>query len=178
MCPRSSRICGPFRSIRRGRARFAHIQPGSDREERSDEAKRGLDAGGGLALQKAVCPGCDLCERDLVACLAVRSGLAARLHLCNVPLIGAAQRFAQEGYNTGAGTRNREAFGADIDMPRDLEEWRRNLLYDPQTSGGLLVAVAPDEAERVLGLFLEQGYAAASIIGTMEDGTPNIAVVP
>jgi selenide,water dikinase len=106
------------------------------------------------------------------------SGLAARLRLCNVPLIGAAQRFAQEGYNTGAGTRNREAFGADIDMPRDLEEWRRNLLYDPQTSGGLLVAVAPDEAERVLCLFLEQGYGAASIMGTMEDGTPKIAVVP
>lgn len=106
------------------------------------------------------------------------SGLAARLRLCNVPLIGAAQRFAQEGYNTGAGTRNREAFGADIDMPRDLEEWRRNLLYDPQTSGGLLVAVAPDEAERVLCLFLEQGYGAASIIGTMVDGIPKISIVP
>ena len=47
-----------------------------------------------------------------------------------------------------------------------------------RSSGALLVAVAPDEAERVLCLFLEQGYGAASIMGTMEDGTPKITVVP
>lgn len=104
------------------------------------------------------------------------SGLAATLRLADIPLLSAALRFAKDGNNTGAGTRNREAFGDHVELPDDLDDWQRNLLFDPQTSGGLLVACAPGAADRILALFHDQGYDAAAIIGTMQDGDPQIFV--
>lgn len=104
------------------------------------------------------------------------SGLSARLELGAVPLLSTALPFARAGNNTGAGTRNREAFEAKITLPHDLPEWHRNLLFDPQTSGGLLVSVAPEAAEQVLALFHAQGYDGAAIIGTMRSGAPEIRI--
>jgi selenide,water dikinase len=104
------------------------------------------------------------------------SGLAARLQLGQIPLLSAAVSFAKAGENTGAGTRNREAFGGDVTLPDDLEDWHRNLLFDPQTSGGLLVACAPDAADRILALFHDQGYAQAAVIGALSEGAPGIRV--
>ncbi len=104
------------------------------------------------------------------------SGMAALLSLDAIPLLDSALPFAQAGYNTGAGTRNREAFGAAVSLPTGLPDWQRDLLFDPQTSGGLLVCVAPERATQILALFHEQGYEAASIIGTMHHGKPEIRI--
>jgi selenide,water dikinase len=51
------------------------------------------------------------------------------------------------------------------------------MLTDPQTSGGLLVACAPDAAGAVLDVFAAQGFGNAAVIGELEPGTPAIAVV-
>jgi selenide,water dikinase len=104
------------------------------------------------------------------------SHLAATLDLGAIPLLASALPFARAGNNTGAGTRNRETFGPGVTLP-DLADWHRNLLFDPQTSGGLLVSVAADEAARVLAMFHAQGYARAAIIGRMTKGIPAIEVV-
>jgi selenide,water dikinase len=104
------------------------------------------------------------------------SGLGARLRLADIPLLGAAVPLAQAGHNTGAGTRNREAHAAHVTLPEGLQDWHRNLLYDPQTSGGLLVSVAPEQAVQVLSMFHDQGYDGAAIIGEMVAGAPGIAV--
>ena len=47
------------------------------------------------------------------------SGVAARLSLDAIPLLDCAMSFAQSGINTGAGSRNREAFGADVKLPEN-----------------------------------------------------------
>lgn len=99
------------------------------------------------------------------------SGLAATLDLNAVPLLDCAIPFARAGLNTGAGTRNRDAFGVNVTLPADLPDWHRNLLFDPQTSGGLLVSVAADQASDILAMFHEQGYASAAIIGQITKGT-------
>lgn len=104
------------------------------------------------------------------------SGLAARLRLADIPLLDAAIPLARDGHNTGAGTRNRETYAAGVEAPPEMADWQRNLLYDPQTSGGLLVACAPDIAGQVLALFHDQGYGAASVIGTMQEGKPRIYI--
>ncbi|MFT4716295.1 MAG: selenide,water dikinase [Paracoccaceae bacterium] len=105
------------------------------------------------------------------------SGVNALLELDKVPLLSAAVPFAKAGLNTGAGTRNREAFGSTVTLPTGMPDWQRNLLFDPQTSGGLLVAVAPEKATDVLALFHRQGYDQAAIIGSVSDGAPGITVV-
>jgi selenide, water dikinase len=99
------------------------------------------------------------------------SGLAATLDLNSVPLLDCAIPFAKAGLNTGAGTRNREAFGENIALPTDLPDWHRNLLFDPQTSGGLLVSVAAEQAADVLAMFHAQDYASAAIIGKITNGS-------
>ena len=61
--------------------------------------------------------------------------------------------------------------------PRGLPAWRRALLTDPQTSGGLLVACKAERAESVRGMIEEAGYPRASIIGTVSDGEPAVKIV-
>jgi selenide,water dikinase len=50
------------------------------------------------------------------------------------------------------------------------------LLTDPQTSGGLLVACAPDTVDEVLAIFRADGFDSAAVIGEMHDGAARIEV--
>jgi len=93
-----------------------------------------------------------------------------------VPLLARAADFARDGFVTGASHRNWASYGEDVLLPSDFPEWRRHLLADPQTSGGLLVAVAPDRAEAVLDRCREAGHAAAAIVGRAEAGGAGIRI--
>jgi len=55
-------------------------------------------------------------------------------------------------------------------------EWKRKLISDPQTSGGLLVACAPAAEKRVVEEFLRQGFPLARRIGLMRAGDSTLAV--
>jgi len=103
------------------------------------------------------------------------SGLAAEL-AADPPLLAGVEALAKAGVRTGASTRNWTSYGADVDLPRDLPDWRRDLLTDPQTSGGLLIAVAPDEADAVLGLVRARGFGAAAVVGAMTAGPARVRV--
>jgi selenide,water dikinase len=50
------------------------------------------------------------------------------------------------------------------------------LLTDPQTSGGLLVACAPDTVDEVLALFAREGFDHAAVIGEMQPGPAGVSV--
>jgi len=84
---------------------------------------------------------------------------------------------AEQGYSTGAADRNWGSYGTEVDLPQGFPEWQRKLLCDPQTSGGLLVACAAKEADKVLATFREQGFAAACVIGKMVAGDARVKVV-
>jgi selenide,water dikinase len=58
-----------------------------------------------------------------------------------------------------------------------MPEWRRHLLTDPQTSGGLLVACAAERADDVLRDIRAAGYSFARRIGSVEAGDPIVRVV-
>lgn len=79
-----------------------------------------------------------------------------------LPLQRMALPYAREYLTTAAGQRNREHLRADADvsrLPMDMQE----LLFDPQTSGGLLIAVARDQAGALLEAIRENDPAAALI---------------
>ena len=59
---------------------------------------------------------------------------------------------------------------------RGLPDWRRHLLCDPQTSGGLLIACAPQAETEVLELVRRRGFDHACTIGSFAAGPPRIAV--
>jgi selenide, water dikinase len=108
--------------------------------------------------------------------LARGAGLTLVLDAGNLPLLPRAEALAREGFITGASHRNWGAFGADVDLPADFPEWRRHLLTDPQTSGGLLVTCAAGRAEAILARIRAAGYPAAGVIGRMEAGPARIRV--
>src|SRR5258708_37427748 len=56
-------------------------------------------------------------------------------------------------------------------------EGKRKLISDPQTSGGLLVSCAPAAEKRVIEEFKRQGFSFARRIGSMQAGTPELAVI-
>jgi selenide,water dikinase len=95
------------------------------------------------------------------------SGLNAEVAWPQLPLIGSAVRHAQAGLATGASRRNWASYGAEVELPPGLEPWQQVLLTDPQTSGGLLAACAPDSVDAVLASFHAAGFADAAVVGQM-----------
>jgi selenide,water dikinase len=105
------------------------------------------------------------------------SGVGARIRFDDIPILSAARHYAQAGHVTGASSRNWSSFGKDIDLPSDFAPWQANLLTDPQTAGGLLVACTASSAERILQLFRRDGFDDARIIGEVLPGAAKISVV-
>jgi len=104
------------------------------------------------------------------------SGLEAEISFNDLPILQVAQQLAQQGYSTGAADRNWQSYGAEVVLPQDFPEWQRKLLCDPQTSGGLLVACAADDAKQVLAAFHATGFDKACVIGRMTAGEAHVRV--
>ncbi len=95
------------------------------------------------------------------------SGVAAKVNLAALPLIAAAAAFAREGIVTGASARNWSAYQAQVRFPENAPAWIRDLVCDPQTSGGLLVSCTTDTVPAVLDEFRRAGFADAAQIGSL-----------
>ena len=104
------------------------------------------------------------------------AGLSATIEWTKLPILDTVLDYAQKGYNTGAANRNWDSYADKIHVPDDMEQWQKNLLMDPQTSGGLLVSCPPDAAEKVLKTFRAAGFDHACIIGELSDGDAKVRV--
>ena len=104
------------------------------------------------------------------------SGLTVEIWEGSPALLDGVAALAQAGVRTGASSRNWDSYGEGIDLPSGLEDWRRDLLTDPQTSGGLLIAVADEDAEAVLDLARAEGFDDVAVIGRVIEGQPRVRV--
>ncbi len=104
------------------------------------------------------------------------SGLAVEVDADATPILAGAEALARTGVRTGASTRNWASYGEAVRLPAELDDWRRDLLCDPQTSGGLLAAVAPEAAEAVLNRAHAAGFSQATIVGRFSEGAPGATV--
>jgi selenide,water dikinase len=93
-----------------------------------------------------------------------------------VPLLAEDEALARQGFVTGASGRNWASYAAGVALPAQMPEWRRHLLCDPQTSGGLLVACAADRADALVQRIVAAGYPLARRIGTVESGPARVLV--
>ena len=105
------------------------------------------------------------------------SGVAARLRWQDIPLLPGVEALARDGFVTGASGRNWAGSQTEVTLAGSLPDTARAILTDPQTSGGLLVACAPESARAVLDLFHDEGFEAARVIGECDAGTPHVSVV-
>ena len=100
----------------------------------------------------------------------------ARIDWATIPLHPGVERFAREGIFTGASGRNWAGYGSDVSLDAALGDAERALLTDPQTSGGLLVACAPEAVDDVLTIFRNEGFEHAAVIGEIVAGAPRVEV--
>ena len=105
--------------------------------------------------------------------MAVASGVTIEIDVAAVPLLPGALEYARLGAIPGGLKNNREfvscAVASEIEIPREIED----LLYDPQTSGGLLISLAPKDAAELaealegacrIGRVLDRGEKAIRLI--------------
>jgi len=104
------------------------------------------------------------------------SGVTLRIDASAVPLLPRAATLCADGNVTGASHRNWDAYGSEVDLPPGLPDATRHLLTDAQTSGGLLVACAPESAADLVNRLHADGFTRAAVIGTVDAGLPRIGV--
>ena len=93
------------------------------------------------------------------------SNTTVKIDMARVPLITGVRGLAAQGMVTGASGRNWAAYGHEVRLGAGLQPVDQALLSDPQTSGGLLVACAPEAVTEVLAIFERHGFAEAAEMG-------------
>ncbi|HSS45874.1 MAG TPA: selenide, water dikinase SelD [Burkholderiales bacterium] len=104
------------------------------------------------------------------------AGLGAEIDFAKLPVLPEALELAKQDFGPGAIGRNWAGYGKEVILPEAMPKWQKNLLCDPQTSGGLLVACSEEAVEKVLELFHQQGFQYAAKIGRMTQGAAKVTV--
>ena len=98
------------------------------------------------------------------------SGCTARISASAVPFMGAAKVYVREGVAPGGTHANARFLAEHVEYDAAVDVADRLLLCDAQTSGGLLIAVAPEHAEALLAELRERRTPCAAIVGALEEG--------
>ena len=107
----------------------------------------------------------------------IASGVSAEIDAAAVPLLPNAVELVARGAIPGGTKRNREALAPHVTFEPAVAEAIRVLLFDAQTSGGLLIAVDPDRANTLLAALQREGTPAAVRIGRLARGVPGAIAV-
>jgi len=108
--------------------------------------------------------------------MAAGSGASLEIDHARVEYLPGAMEAAREGHLAGGLKNNREFVGSCVGFADAVPEEFRNLLFDPQTSGGLLVAIAPEVADAALAALAHHGVAARAIGRVVPKRSPLIFV--
>jgi selenide,water dikinase len=108
--------------------------------------------------------------------MAENSGVAIELYLDKVPLIREVMQFAQMGL-IPEGMYANEEFRAHMVEGSQADEDLMAILYDPQTSGGLFIAVSPEKADKLVEQIRQAGDEQAAIVGQVIDSPKSQIIV-
>lgn len=109
--------------------------------------------------------------------IAQGSGVNLVIKAAKIPVLPGAKEFAAMGLVPGGAYNNRRYLGDRVSVGAGVTDVLRDILYDPQTSGGLLIAVPADRSDHLMGALAERGVAAARVIGEAVAGSGEISVV-
>lgn len=97
------------------------------------------------------------------------SNVTLKISMDQIPVMNEALAMYEKGMSTGVNLYNRQMVGDHIRFQRDLPGWHEEIVFDPQTSGGLLVAVPKAQGEGLLHELHNAGVKQAKTIGTVTD---------
>ncbi|MBC7268459.1 MAG: selenide, water dikinase SelD [Streptomyces sp.] len=105
------------------------------------------------------------------------AGLAATVDAAAVPLLPGAADLVERGFVSGGTRANRDRLRESVSVEASVPEALATLLFDAQTSGGLLLAVPESGAEGLVEALREQGLPAATVGDVTADGLPGSVTV-
>ncbi len=103
--------------------------------------------------------------------------VSAQLHASRIPLLEGAIECVRAAYIPGGLTANREFAECLVDYSKEISEDIKTLLFDPQTSGGLLIAVAGDHTSKLIGELKSASVNAVEIGEILATAKPLISVI-
>ena len=101
--------------------------------------------------------------------MAERGGVRLRFHVEKLPFVDGAMQYAEDWLFPGGTCNNERAYEHAVHFDSGISEEMQQLLYTPETSGGLLVAVPADAVETLTGLFAEQ-HQPCWVVGEVIEG--------
>ena len=101
--------------------------------------------------------------------MVVQSGVSVELQVETVPVFGDVLMFVEQELISGAVERNREFASQYVRKNESVSPIWESVLYDPQTSGGLLMAASEDKIDRLLSRLKIKGVEKATVIGKVND---------
>jgi selenide,water dikinase len=103
-------------------------------------------------------------------------GVSARLVANRIPVLDEALELAAAGVLPAGSKRNYEA-GKELVDAAELDDSLRAVLFDAQTSGGLLIALPTDRTQALMERLDAGGVRGAAVIGSLVEGSGRIEVV-
>ena len=94
-----------------------------------------------------------------------QSGVTVEVYADQVPIFGEVLNCIRQGMISGAVERNKEYASQYVNVADDISEEMQYVLCDPQTSGGVLMAIVEEKAESLLRRLKQRGIEYASVIG-------------
>ncbi len=163
-----------FNAVRSGRLPFAEIER---------EVLPSLAALNGPAMEAALgfdLHGCtDITGFGIIGHgleMARASGVKVVLDYERLPLYPAAREMYARGETTGSNRDNQALVAPFLNMEKELEGPDRELLFDPQTSGGLLLALPGDQADALVAELRDRGVRFGCRVGRAEAGEPGVVI--
>lgn len=100
--------------------------------------------------------------------IARRSGVRLEIRMDDIPLMREAIEMYNKGMNTGSNGPNRQLVENNLVFNKTLPAWHQEIIYDPQTSGGLMVALPRNQSQNLLKSLHHKGVKGARIIGSVK----------
>jgi len=105
--------------------------------------------------------------------MARASGVVLALTMDRLPVMHEALEMYRRGVNTGVNPHNRRMVQDHLRLSGERPSWQQEILYDPQTSGGLLAAVAAGVADELVAELRAAGLVQAAVIGDVRPQAPD-----
>jgi selenide, water dikinase len=164
-------------AIKRGEADFAWIRAAVHSMTTLNKTAAEVVVAGGYAVHSVT----DVTGFGLLGHareMAAGSGVSLRIHALQVPLLAGALECVRAGFVPGGLHSNRQFIGTCVEADAGVDPDILTLLFDPQTAGGLLVAVAEADADALCAALQRAGVDAAAIGQVVSKQKPLIAVLP
>jgi selenide,water dikinase len=109
--------------------------------------------------------------------IAKSSQVGFNIHFTSIPFFSETAEFAWQGMCPAGLHRNREFYSSAVKISSEIPEHMQDILFDPQTSGGLLICIEPGKAELLLNRLQQNGVGDAVIIGETLSEPEGVVIV-